>query len=275
MHFIAFLVLSIFLVGANPWRVDVGSRFVPLRRAMRTNLSQVGTATARANMIYDAFKGRAARRWHGIRSPRGGWGTVPVYVAGIVVGGPRPGRAVPGGSDAGFSAAGTGGEARTRRRPGTRAVPVRGAVRAERGVGGCRVVAGFPFAAGEPDRVIPVAGPVGPALPLPGRGPPRPGRTRPGSGVSVRRCPMRPQAPVQRRSHAPPSAPPVRTHCDHHPGASRQCEPGCSAYPGEAVPRSAPSGVKRSLNLLYLGRARPTQSPAHADRADPRPAEAA
>ena len=50
MHFIAFLALSIFLVGADPWRVDVGSRFAPLRRAMRTNLSQVGTAMARANM---------------------------------------------------------------------------------------------------------------------------------------------------------------------------------------------------------------------------------
>ena len=48
--------------------------------------------------------------------------------------------------------------------------PVRGAVRAERGVGGWRVVAGFRFlAAGEPDRVIPVAGPAGAALPFPGR----------------------------------------------------------------------------------------------------------
>ena len=137
--------------------------------------------------------------------------------------------------------------------------PVRGTVRAERGAGGCRVGAGFGFpAAEEPDRVIPVAGPAGPALPFPGRGQPRPGRTRPGTGVSVRRWPHVPSTPVQRLSHTPPSGPPVHTHCDHHPGASRQCKPRCSAYPGKAVPRSAPSGVKRSLNLLYQGeRGRP------------------
>jgi hypothetical protein len=44
--------------------------------------------------------------------------------------------------------------------------PVRGAVRAERGIGGYRVAAGFRFLV------------AGPALPCPGRGQPRPGRTR-------------------------------------------------------------------------------------------------
>ena len=35
-HFVAFLVLSIFLVGADPWRVDVGSRQAkPSRRDAR------------------------------------------------------------------------------------------------------------------------------------------------------------------------------------------------------------------------------------------------
>jgi hypothetical protein len=57
--------------------------------------------------------------------------------------------------------------------------PVRGAVRAEWGIGGYRVAAGFRFlVAEEPDRLIPVARPTGPALPCPGRGQPRPGRTR-------------------------------------------------------------------------------------------------
>ena len=66
---------------------------------------------------------------------------------------------------------GQAGRLRPEGDPVHRGRPDQGSVRAERGVRGCRVAAGFRFpATEEPDRVIPIAGPAGtgPAIPRPG-----------------------------------------------------------------------------------------------------------
>lgn len=86
--------------------------------------------------------------------------------------------------------------------------PVRGGARAEQGVGGCRVVAGFGFpAAEEPDRVIAVADQLDRRCHSPGRV--NHVRVEPGQ-VPAFRFDVAPCAlnAVQRISHAPLSTPP-------------------------------------------------------------------
>ena len=162
---------------------------------------------------------------------------------------PRPGRAVPGGSEAwGLRMPSQAGRLVPDGDPAHRQRPARGAVRAERGTGGCRVAADSRFlTAEEPDRVIPVAGPAGPALHSPA------GIhhvwAEPGEAPAFR-FDVAPHA-LSARAAAQPH-PAVRTHCDHHPGASRQRKPGCSAYPGEAVPRSAPSSRRPDTSACFL-----------------------
>ena len=118
-----------------------------------------------------------------------------------------------------------GGQARTRRRPGTRTAAGPGC--RPGGAGRRRVsrVAGFRFlAAEEPDRIIPVAGPAGPG-------------EVPAFRLDVAPCALNARAADQ--PHPAVRTPPVHTHCDHHPGASRRCKPRCSAYPGGSnSPRS-------------------------------------
>ena len=135
--------------------------------------------------------------------------------------------------------------------------PVRGAARAEQGVGGCRVVAGFGFpAAEEPDRVIAVAGPAGPARYFPA-GSPRPGRTRPGTGLPVPRCPMCPQRP-RRRSATRRPRPAVGAHL-RSPSRRRTpmhapmlCLPGQTGLPVPGALHDA----------LLLGSGEPSTGPA-------------
>jgi len=141
--------------------------------------------------------------------------------------------------------------------PAHRQRPVLGAVRAERGVGGCRLIAGFGFlAAEEPDRVIPVAGPAGPALPFPGRVNhvrANPARYRP-SGSTLPMCPQRPcsGSATPRRPH-----PAVHTRCHHFPGASRQWQSRRLAYPG----RPDSSFLAPSMKHLHSCLVNPSTGP--------------
>ena len=106
--------------------------------------------------------------------------------------------------------------------PGHRQRPVRGAARAERGACGCRAGAGFGFPAdGEPDRVIPVPGSAGPALPFPGRV--RHVRVEPGQ-VPAFRFDVAPCALNARAADQPHPA--VRTHRDHHLALHASASPG-------------------------------------------------
>jgi len=135
--------------------------------------------------------------------------------------------------------------------------PVRGAARAEQGVGGCRVVAGFGFpAAEEPDRVIAVAGPAGPARYFPA-GSPRPGRTRPGTGLPVPRCPMCPQRPCSRSATRRPR-PAIGAHLR---SPSWRCTPVHAPMLG--LPGQTGLPVPGALHdALLLGSGEPSTGPA-------------
>jgi hypothetical protein len=135
---------------------------------------RVGRVTGSGQSKYQNMtlsSGPGCTEVHGSCDQPGGRGRCPVCAAGTGVGRVRwhrPGPAVPGGPDARGSARPRA--AHTRRRPGTRTTAGPRFRPGGAGVGGCRAPAGSRSPAREePDRVIPVAGPAGPALPSPGR----------------------------------------------------------------------------------------------------------